>query len=425
MLTSVRPTRNRPKWKEAETHTDADLLGLFVDWLVASLAQGKCTSHATLSVISDLMPWPPPRARDSKNPASPPDFWAPSLQRAKPRYASTTKRLYVYSQWLTWRWISLGTLLRGSTTHPAQDGQAVSRRAQAIPARVQRKAQEVDDSFNTTGPVGTRLASFGPVCGHVAGHSARVPEHVEAPMPHIMLGWQACQRACSRSRHFCLCASPQMRCAKRWKSAASSLPVGWITLAVRMLTDAGRQHLKLQPLRAAHCSLRQPCARGRCFFFVLLLLLCPPPSSSSYSFFFVLLLLGRPPTSSSSVACFFFLLLFHPPYSSLLPPTPFHLSPSSSPSLPLFSGARPLPFVQCGAGGHLRLSPSLQQRPLQERTSRETTEKPSYQDGQILDFPAKVYTQEYTWPGSNWRPSACEADVIATRPQVLVMLAAM
>ena len=27
---------------------------------------------------------------------------------------------------------------------------------------------------------------------------------------------------------------------------------------------------------------------------------------------------------------------------------------------------------------------------------------------------------EYTWPGSNWRPSACEADVIATRPQVLL-----
>ena len=25
----------------------------------------------------------------------------------------------------------------------------------------------------------------------------------------------------------------------------------------------------------------------------------------------------------------------------------------------------------------------------------------------------------YTWPGSNWRPSASEADVIATRPQVL------
>ena len=24
----------------------------------------------------------------------------------------------------------------------------------------------------------------------------------------------------------------------------------------------------------------------------------------------------------------------------------------------------------------------------------------------------------YSWPGSNWRPSACEADVIATRPQV-------
>ena len=27
---------------------------------------------------------------------------------------------------------------------------------------------------------------------------------------------------------------------------------------------------------------------------------------------------------------------------------------------------------------------------------------------------------KYTWPGSSWRPSACEADVIATRPQVLV-----
>ena len=25
---------------------------------------------------------------------------------------------------------------------------------------------------------------------------------------------------------------------------------------------------------------------------------------------------------------------------------------------------------------------------------------------------------KYIWPGSNWRPSACEADVIATRPQM-------
>ena len=30
-----------------------------------------------------------------------------------------------------------------------------------------------------------------------------------------------------------------------------------------------------------------------------------------------------------------------------------------------------------------------------------------------------VQRRKYTWPGSNWRPSACEADVIATRPQVL------
>ncbi len=30
-----------------------------------------------------------------------------------------------------------------------------------------------------------------------------------------------------------------------------------------------------------------------------------------------------------------------------------------------------------------------------------------------------VVATKYTWPGSNWRPSACGADVIATRPQVL------
>ena len=34
----------------------------------------------------------------------------------------------------------------------------------------------------------------------------------------------------------------------------------------------------------------------------------------------------------------------------------------------------------------------------------------------------KATTDAYTWPGSNWRPSACEADVIATRPQVRVLL---
>ena len=33
----------------------------------------------------------------------------------------------------------------------------------------------------------------------------------------------------------------------------------------------------------------------------------------------------------------------------------------------------------------------------------------------IRKNPVKIYT----WPGSTWRPSACEADVIATRPQVL------
>ena len=31
-----------------------------------------------------------------------------------------------------------------------------------------------------------------------------------------------------------------------------------------------------------------------------------------------------------------------------------------------------------------------------------------------------AWEESYTWPGSNWRPSAREADVIATRPQVLL-----
>ena len=35
---------------------------------------------------------------------------------------------------------------------------------------------------------------------------------------------------------------------------------------------------------------------------------------------------------------------------------------------------------------------------------------------------SKISCKKYTWPGSNWRPSACEADVIATRPQVQVLL---
>ena len=33
---------------------------------------------------------------------------------------------------------------------------------------------------------------------------------------------------------------------------------------------------------------------------------------------------------------------------------------------------------------------------------------------------AVAEAQTYTWPGSKWRPPACEADVIATRPHVLM-----
>ena len=35
---------------------------------------------------------------------------------------------------------------------------------------------------------------------------------------------------------------------------------------------------------------------------------------------------------------------------------------------------------------------------------------------------ARGRTRTYTWPGSNWRPSACWADVIATRPQVHIVV---
>ena len=35
-----------------------------------------------------------------------------------------------------------------------------------------------------------------------------------------------------------------------------------------------------------------------------------------------------------------------------------------------------------------------------------------------LKFRPVKQKRYYTWPGSSWRPSACEADVIATRPQV-------
>ena len=40
----------------------------------------------------------------------------------------------------------------------------------------------------------------------------------------------------------------------------------------------------------------------------------------------------------------------------------------------------------------------------------------------LLTNGIRVRDVKYTWPGSSWRPSACEADVIATRPQVLLKL---
>ena len=38
----------------------------------------------------------------------------------------------------------------------------------------------------------------------------------------------------------------------------------------------------------------------------------------------------------------------------------------------------------------------------------------SFQDNYL----AQRIACKYIWPGSNWRPSACEADIIATRPQM-------
>ena len=79
----------------------------------------------------------------------------------------------------------LKTLHHGSTTYPVREGRAVNRRADAIPAEMHRKAQQLDQRFNATpagevGPVGTRLASFGPVRGLVVGHFAEGSEHLEA-----------------------------------------------------------------------------------------------------------------------------------------------------------------------------------------------------------------------------------------------------
>ena len=37
--------------------------------------------------------------------------------------------------------------------------------------------------------------------------------------------------------------------------------------------------------------------------------------------------------------------------------------------------------------------------------------------------PGNAHLKKYTRPGSNWRPSACEADVIATRPLVPMLAA--
>ena len=43
----------------------------------------------------------------------------------------------------------------------------------------------------------------------------------------------------------------------------------------------------------------------------------------------------------------------------------------------------------------------------------------------LLNNCTYVRNLKYTWPESSWRPSACEADVIATIPQVLLKLLTM
>ena len=53
----------------------------------------------------------------------------------------------------------------------------------------------------------------------------------------------------------------------------------------------------------------------------------------------------------------------------------------------------------------------------------ESSDRGSNPRGTLLQKQRSSYAEDtrllkYTWPGSNWRPSACEADVIATRPQV-------
>ena len=52
------------------------------------------------------------------------------------------------------------------------------------------------------------------------------------------------------------------------------------------------------------------------------------------------------------------------------------------------------------------------------QSARQSAYGPRFHASHIGNTLGQHQSCQYTWPGSSWRPSACEADVIAARPQV-------
>ena len=81
---------------------------------------------------------------------------------------------------------------------------------------------------------------------------------------------------------------------------------------------------------------------------------------------------------------------------------------------------------KCSGGGQWRAHPDLNQGPADLQSAALTTElctqlPPAATRGREVSptYRPAAGTFQCIWPGSIWRPSACEADVIATRPWVL------
>ena len=84
-----------------------------------------------------------------------------------------------------------------------------------------------------------------------------------------------------------------------------------------------------------------------------------------------------------------------------------------------FLGAPPDAYVWHGAkASHTHMPPQLGDLGARMRCGYDLVEKLSMMPDYTLCHAPHLMTRQYTLPGSSWRPSACEADVIATRPRV-------